>query len=605
MQSGNRPRLASPALSTGLNFQGRASFAELLTRRPHGSTPPSASRSFSSLSCETMSDTSAAMWEVAQMWGAHSQMRDEDPTDDELQPTKFPKRAGKGAGKLEKRPREPQTAPPRGPKQTHLLTLARMMARHEMALQQLEADRSWVIFWKLGNHQPADADNSHVEETEIEKRVLLQPPTSPYGGHAHGARSEDGQAGDRHIGPDPASEGEDPLAGPLAVAIHEVESGEKAPRANGWGAALSHDGPDSTSRTEVPHSAGGHDPRIPCNGRYERREGGSHALQADPVDGGTSQGNHPRDPHPVHGILDAQADWCPATPGKEPSTAAKGTAATSPARAVQPTTKEPSSAPVVHGETRNSLTPGVPKSAPTLTQQGGKTATAHTPNLARGKPSVAPKDRDKTLTPQAKGRPKSVPETPGGCTAARVQTIFSRGSTKTLETLPTEVTEVLSEDLQRNDRHKRAKEKLHSGLQSNGNNLTVGKLSKSPKTGKEEGNLSAWLLRGAARKLATAEKSSQSARSTFSLILLHLFKPSLLILATIVTLTHWFRRFSGSIRHDPQHTAQSLVTCMQCCDHYPLQVQQCSFIEGKLDQITGDMAKSTTTARCSRIACAP
>ena len=32
-------------------------------------------------------------------------------------------------------------------KQTHLLTLARMMARHEMALQQLEADRSWVIFW--------------------------------------------------------------------------------------------------------------------------------------------------------------------------------------------------------------------------------------------------------------------------------------------------------------------------------------------------------------------------------------------------------------------------------------------------------------------------
>ena len=27
--------------------------------------------------------------------------------------------------------------------------------------------------WKLGNHQPADADDSHVEETEIEKRVLL------------------------------------------------------------------------------------------------------------------------------------------------------------------------------------------------------------------------------------------------------------------------------------------------------------------------------------------------------------------------------------------------------------------------------------------------
>ena len=92
--------------------------------------------------------------------------------------------------------------------------------------------------WKLGNHQPADADNSHVEETEIEKRVLLQPPTSPYGGNAHGARSEDGQAGDRHIGPDPASEGEDPLAGPLAVAIHEVESGEAGPRADERGAAF-------------------------------------------------------------------------------------------------------------------------------------------------------------------------------------------------------------------------------------------------------------------------------------------------------------------------------------------------------------------------------
>ena len=90
------------------------------------------------------------MWEVAQMWGAHSHMN-EDQSDDELQPTKFPKKAGKGAGKLEKRPREPQTAPPRGPKQAHLLTLARTMARHEMALQQLEADRSWVIFVDSGS----------------------------------------------------------------------------------------------------------------------------------------------------------------------------------------------------------------------------------------------------------------------------------------------------------------------------------------------------------------------------------------------------------------------------------------------------------------------
>ena len=61
-------------------------------------------------------------------------------------PNKFPKRAGKGAGKLDKRPREPNTAPQRGPKQAHLHMLAKMLARHEMALQQLEADRSWVIF---------------------------------------------------------------------------------------------------------------------------------------------------------------------------------------------------------------------------------------------------------------------------------------------------------------------------------------------------------------------------------------------------------------------------------------------------------------------------
>ena len=116
----------SPAPSKGLRFQGPASFVELLTRRPHGSTLLSASRSFSFPSCATMSETSAAMWEVANMWGAHSPMH-EDQTDDELQPAKFPKKAGKGAGKLEKRPREPQTAPPRGPKQAHLLTLARMM----------------------------------------------------------------------------------------------------------------------------------------------------------------------------------------------------------------------------------------------------------------------------------------------------------------------------------------------------------------------------------------------------------------------------------------------------------------------------------------------
>ena len=66
------------------------------------------------------------------------------------------------------------------------------------------------------------------------------------------------------------------------------------------------------------------------------------------------------------------------------------------------------------------------------------------------------------------------------------------------------------------------------------------------------------------------------------LTLQRLFKPSLLIPATTVALTHWFRPFSGFIRHDPQRTALSLVTCMHCCALYPLQVQRCSSIEGKL-----------------------
>ena len=162
--------------------------------------------------------------------------------------------------------------------------------------------------WKHGNHQPTDAYNSHVEETEGK--------------------------GD-----------EDPLTGPLAVAVHEVEPGEADPRAYERGAAFPQHGPDSASRVEVPHPSGGHDACIPCDGRHERGEGGSHAFQADPVDGGAGQSNHPRDPHPVHGILGASADRSPATPGEEPQTAAQRTAAAAPGRTVKSTTGEPSSAP--------------------------------------------------------------------------------------------------------------------------------------------------------------------------------------------------------------------------------------------------------------------
>ena len=264
-------------------------------------------------------------------------------------------------------------------------------------------------FWKPGNHQPTDEDNSHVEETEIEKRVLLQPQTGPYGGNAHGARSEDGQAGDRCIGPDPASEGEDPSTGPLAVAVHEVELRPEGTRAHQWGAAGTRNGPNSTSRTEVPHIARGHDARIPCNGRHERGKGGCHAVQVDPVDGVTSQNIHSRDPHPVHGILDAPADRSPASPGEEPPAAAERVAAASSARAVRPLEGEPSAAPVIPGKYRDPQIPGEPSSAPTLITHNGSTATTPTIHPDKGMPRSAPKTTKTQTAPKAKGRPQSAP----------------------------------------------------------------------------------------------------------------------------------------------------------------------------------------------------
>ena len=115
--------------------------------------------------------------------------------------------------------------------------------------------------------------------------------------------------------------------------------------------------------------------------------------------------------------------------------------------------------------------------------------------------------------PKAKGRPKSAPDAQGSCTTAPMQTIFSLGRTKTLETLPKGV---LSEDLQRNDRHQGVKGKLTSRPQPSGNNKTAGELSTTRKKGKEEGSLSTWLLRGAAGKPAKAEKSNLHARVLFS-----------------------------------------------------------------------------------------
>ena len=307
--------------------------------------------------------------------------------------------------------------------------------------------------------------------------------------------------------PDPASEGEDPFARPLAVAVHEVELRPEGTRAYQRGAAGTHNGPNSTSRTEVPHLARGHDARIPCNGRHERGKGGCHAVQVDPVDGVTSQNIHPRDPHPIHGILDAPVDRSPASPGEEPSAAAKRVAAASSARAVKPLEGEPSSAPVVPGEYRDPHIHGEPFSAPNLIPQSGSTATTPAINPDNGRPRSAPKTTTTPTAPRAKGsrnRPQSLRE---------VVPLPSMGRTKTIETLPTGVP---PEDLQRNDRHKGAQGKLRSGPQISGTISTVGKLSTTPTTGKEAGNLSAWLLRGAARKPALPGKNNPSARNTFS-----------------------------------------------------------------------------------------
>ncbi|CAE7326556.1 kptA [Symbiodinium microadriaticum] len=77
------------------------------------------------LACAELQWRAHGIGQVAQMWGTHSPMADDDQSDDELVRTR--------------------------PKQAHLLTLAKMLARHEMALQQLEADRSWVIFVDSGS----------------------------------------------------------------------------------------------------------------------------------------------------------------------------------------------------------------------------------------------------------------------------------------------------------------------------------------------------------------------------------------------------------------------------------------------------------------------
>ena len=180
---------------------------------------------------------------------------------------------------------------------------------------------------------------------------------------------------------------------------------------------------------------------------------------------------------------------------------------------MKPLEGEPSSAPAAPGEHCDSHQHGEPISAPNLIQQSGSTATKPVKNPGNGRPKSAPKAPTAPTAPRAKGGPQSAPIAEGGSKTAPLQSIFSMGRTKHIEKLPAGV---LSEDLQRNDRHKGAQGKLHFGSQTSGTNLTVGKLSNTSTTGKEAGNLSAWLLRGTARKPALSGKNSPSARNTFS-----------------------------------------------------------------------------------------
>ena len=256
-----------------------------------------------------------------------SQPMHEDQTDDELQPTKFPKKAGKGAGKLEKRPREPQTAPPRGPKQAHLLTLARMMARHEMALQQLEADRSWVIFVDSGS---LGIINQLMRTTATWKKQRSKNECSCSLRQAlMGAMLMELEA--RMVKLETDASAQTPLVrakillqDPLRWQYTKWNSDQKAHEPTN-GAPLAH----TTALTALRELKSlilqeGTMPRIPCNGRHERGERGCHAVQVDPVDGVTSQNIHSRDPYPIHGVLDAPADRSPAAPERSHRPLPKG-----------------------------------------------------------------------------------------------------------------------------------------------------------------------------------------------------------------------------------------------------------------------------------------
>ena len=95
-----------------------------------------------------------ALDQVAGFWGFSSpMMKDVEMNQDRGNPNKYQKPNGKGNGRRERRSQADTHTAPRGApaSDSQVKQLAKILARHEAALQMLEADRSWVLFMDPGS----------------------------------------------------------------------------------------------------------------------------------------------------------------------------------------------------------------------------------------------------------------------------------------------------------------------------------------------------------------------------------------------------------------------------------------------------------------------
>ena len=125
-----------------------------------------------------MEDT-AALNEVARLWGATSPLA--GSSEEELvqdQPKTSPRRKGKRKAEQAREPGSRGRPRPDFP----IISYSnwRVVARHETALQVLEANRSWIIFVDPGEVGiiPQLASNCQLEEESRPWRVQLWPQTS-------------------------------------------------------------------------------------------------------------------------------------------------------------------------------------------------------------------------------------------------------------------------------------------------------------------------------------------------------------------------------------------------------------------------------------------